>query len=604
LNNTYRTDIDGLRAIAVISVVLFHLGYLANGYLGVDIFFVISGYLITGMVFKEVEENRFSVRYFYVRRIRRIIPLVLFTSLICFVLGVIFMLPDDLENMSQTVFATNISANNILMRITSADYWAVNNDYKPLMHTWSLGIEEQFYLLYPVIFFFLKGDKKKYILPVLIILTIISLSIFFLSDNTSSKFYFLQYRFFELAIGGICAIYFSKKRYITGFSKSHYILFILLLIIIIILASNIVNGHDFKILITTILTAGILVFGGIHFSVNRIYRAIMSNKVLTGIGKISFSLYMWHQIVFAYSRYFLVEIITLNYALILSIIIVLLSILSYHLIENPLRNKKIIRTKPLLIILSISFCIINSVSLYVYAVGGIIKDVPELGITKSNHVSELNHFSSHSNINIQYNQEIQTLNKPFSDTNLNSDKLKIMVIGNSFGRDVSNILLESTFKDAIEVRYSDLVHIESIEELVNRIDNADYIYFGSHYSTKREFQNIKTKYNIDMSKVMIVGTKDFGNSNGIHYNRKSKDYKNYRTSMKTGVSEINTNLKREWGPKYIDLIGLVSNPEGKVLVFTPDGKYLSQDTRHLTKYGAIFFAKLLDSRFKEIMKLK
>ena len=176
----YRTDIDGLRALGVISVILFHLGILKNGYLGVDVFFVISGYLITSIVYKELEINVFSISSFYERRIRRIIPLLLFTSLCAFILGLIFMLPDDLENLCQSVFASNFSANNILMLITSSDYWAVKNDFKPLMHTWSLGIEEQFYLFYPLIFFFLKGKNVKIILYVLFGLTLVSLSFFFI----------------------------------------------------------------------------------------------------------------------------------------------------------------------------------------------------------------------------------------------------------------------------------------------------------------------------------------------------------------------------------------------------------------------------------------
>ena len=163
MTKTYRTDIDGLRAIAVLSVILFHLGYLSNGFLGVDVFFVISGYLITGLVYKEVEHNKFSILRFYERRIRRIVPLVLFTTFTAFAIGMLVMLPNDLENLCQAVIASNLSANNILMFITSADYWALHNDYKPLMHTWSLGIEEQFYLLYPVILFFLKGDRKRFI---------------------------------------------------------------------------------------------------------------------------------------------------------------------------------------------------------------------------------------------------------------------------------------------------------------------------------------------------------------------------------------------------------------------------------------------------------
>lgn len=601
MNKTYRTDIDGLRAIAIIPVILFHLGYLSNGYLGVDIFFVISGYLITGLVYNEVTENKFSVLKFYERRVRRIIPLVLFTTLIAFILGLIFMLPDDLENLCQSVFASNFSANNILMRITSSDYWAVRNDYKPLMHTWSLGIEEQFYLLYPVIFFFLKGEKKKFILPLLIFLTFFSLTAFFTSTDISSKFYFLQYRFFELSIGGICAIYFSKRNLFIKSSKSPFILYFLLSVLVFLLFSNSINSNDIKVVTTTIVTAGILVLGGLHFESNSLYRVLISNKLFTGIGKISFSLYMWHQIVFAFSRYILLNEITLKNAIVLSIVVFILSILTYFTIEQPFRNRSIIKTKPLLRIVGFSFLIITSASLYVYMVGGIIKNVPELGINKSNKPTQLNFFSSQSNINIQYNEDIKALDKPFSNNNqgiaLKSDKVKVLVLGNSFGRDVANVLLESSFKDSIEVRYSDLVST-SDDELKSRFKKADFIFFGSNYPSKE----LIAKYNIDMNKVWIIGTKDFGNSNGIHYNRKIEDYSKYRTFMKTGVLESNQNLKKEWGEKYIDLIGLIADPRGKVLVFTPDGKFISQDTVHFTKFGAMFFARLLDIKFREIMK--
>lgn len=606
MNKTYRTDIDGLRAIAIITVIFYHLGYLTNGYLGVDVFFVISGYLITGLVYHEVEENKFSILRFYERRVRRIIPLVLFTTIISFILGLIFMLPDDLENLSQSVFASNFSVNNILMKITSKDYWAVSNDYKPLMHTWSLGIEEQFYLLYPLIFFFLKGDKKKFILPILIFLTIISLVAFLSSNNISSKFYLLQYRFFELSIGGICAIYFSKRNLSVNSTKSQYVLYSLLFVLGFLLFFNYIDSNDIKVLLTSIITAGILVLGGLHFENNSLYKVLISNKLFTGIGKISFSLYMWHQIVFAFSRYVLIEEITLNYALVLSIIVFILSIFTYFAIESPFRNRSVIKIKPLLIIVCVSFIIVTSTSLYVYMIGGIIKNVPELGISKSNTPSQLNFFSSHSNINIQYNEDIRALDKPFSDIKhgiaIKSDKVKVLVLGDSFGRDVANVLLESSFNDSIEVRYSDLVS-KSDDELKSRINNSEFIFFGSNFPTKELIGKYIDTYNIDMNKVWIVGTKDFGNSNGIHYNRKIGDYSKYRTFMKTGFLESNQNYKKEWGEKYINLIDLIDDNEGKVLVFTPEGKFISQDTTHFTRFGAIFFARLLESKFREILKL-
>ncbi len=593
MNENYRTDIDGLRAVAVISVILFHLSYLPNGYLGVDIFFVISGYLITGKIFSDVEKNKFSILRFYEKRIRRIIPLVLFTTLIAFVLGLLFMLPDDLENLSQSVFASNISANNILMKIKFADYWSVQNDYKPLMHTWSLGIEEQFYLLYPIIFYFLQGGRKKYLLPLLIFLSAISLLLFFISNNALAKFYFLQYRFFELSIGGVCAIYFSKRDTLVRFKKSQFVLLLIFSMLVFLLFFKLIISNDLKILFTVILTASILVLGDLHFQNNSLYEALLSNKVFRGIGKISFSIYMWHHIVFAFSRYVLIEEISFYHAIILILLVVILSIASYFFIENPFRKKNFIKTKALLLVVSIAFLFLTTASLYVYMKGGIIKDVPELGISTSNNIAQL--IESQSNINIKYNEDIRILNEPFTKTH----KVKVLVIGNSFGRDVANIILESSVKDWLELRYSDLI-LKSDDELITRCRNADLIFFGSDYPT----ENMKSKYSIDMNKVWVFGLKNFGYCNGIHYNSKIKNYSTYRTSMKTGILERNDDFKNQWAERYIDLIELVADAEGRVLVFTPQGKFISQDTGHFTKFGAAYFAELLDSKLKEIIHLK
>lgn len=597
MNKTYRTDIDGLRAIAVISVILFHLGYLTNGYLGVDIFFVISGYLITGLVYNEVEKNKFSVLNFYERRIRRIFPLVLFTTSIAFILGLIFMLPDDLENLSQSVFASNLSVNNILMKITSGDYWAVKNDYKPLMHTWSLGIEEQFYLLYPVIFFFLKGDRKKFILPLLFVLTILSLAFFLKSNDASSKFYFLQYRFFELSIGGICSIYFSKPKTLLNFPKSHYILYFLLALVVFLLYVNSIKSNDIKVIITTILTAGILVLGGLHFENNALYKAIISNKVFTGIGKISFSLYMWHHIVFAFSRYSLIEEITIGYAIALSILVIVLSIISYYIIENPFRNRTFIKTRPLLVVVGLSFLIVNAVSIYMYAIGGIIRDVPELGITKANRQKQLNFFGKRSNIHVEYNESIKRLDAGFSSTN----KIKILVIGDSFSKDFANILLESSFAENAEVSHA--YAFSKQEKNRERFEKADFIFFATNEPATKEFVMKYIGKQVDTSKLWIVGLKDFGNSNGILYNKRNKetDCQDYKAHMKKGVLQNNELLKAEWGDRYIDLIALIIDSNNKVLVFTPDCKFISHDTLHLTQFGAIFFAQLLESRMKNIL---
>ncbi len=589
--NLYRKDIDGLRAIAVISVILFHLGYLKNGYLGVDVFFVISGYLITRIVYKNSENNTFSLLEFYERRIRRIIPLVLFTTFVSLILGILLMLPDDLENLCQSVVATNFFSNNILMQITSVDYWDVKNDYKPLMHTWSLGVEEQFYLLFPIIFMILKGNRRKFILPLLIFLSVVSLILFLGSNNAASKFYFIQYRFYELALGGICAIIFAKNQ--VQKSASGLFAFLIALIFILFFKNNF--GNDLNVILTTIFTAGILVLGKNQFQDQYWYKMIICNPLMMGVGKISFSLYMWHQIVFAFARYALFETITARYAILLSIVVIFLSISSYFIIESTFRNKNRIPSKPFFISIFIAFLITTGSSLYIYMKGGIIKDVPELGLSTSNSSKQLNFFDGENNINNQYNESIRALDRPFSET---GKKIKILIFGNSFGRDVANILLESSFKNEVEIRYTDIFP-KSENELKKRIQAADYIFLAN-----KSIDEMIAKYHIQSRKVWIVGTKDFGNSNGIHYNQKIGDYATYRTNMKSGVWEKYMEEKKKYGAKYIDLIGAVSNSKGQVLVFTPDGKFISQDTRHLTPFGAAFFAQLLDSRWRAILHLQ
>lgn len=372
----YRNDIDGLRAIAVIAVIIFHLGFMSNGYLGVDVFFVISGYLITSIIYKEITEHNFSIKRFYERRIRRIIPLLLFVTTIAFILGVFMMLPDDLENLAQSVVASNFSANNILMLITSSDYWAVLNDYKPLMHTWSLGIEEQFYFIYPALILLVSKYSKKHIITLLSFLVLTSLFLFLFYGDVYSRFYLLQYRFFELASGGLVAVLYYNKTSITEKSKYVFYLSLIALIGLMIIPSE---SNMFLVIATTIVTILILSIGKFLYNEDKFSIYLLQNKYIVYIGKISFSLYLWHQVVFAYSRYVLFDKIDVLNVLPLIALIIALSIFTYHFIESPFRNKKVISTRKVLVAISFAFALVTTSSLYVYMVGG----TKRLSVTQS-----------------------------------------------------------------------------------------------------------------------------------------------------------------------------------------------------------------------------
>lgn len=580
----YRKDIDGLRAIAVLAVILFHFGYLPNGYLGVDIFFVISGYLITKIVYNEAVNNRFSIINFYLRRIRRIIPLVLFTTLTALIIGLFVMLPDDLENLCQSVFATNFFANNILLLITTGNYWDIVNEYKPLMHTWSLGIEEQFYLIYPIIFLFLNGKRSRFILPLLILLTIISLILFILPINEASKFYSIQFRFFELSLGGIGSILFKDKIMNARYTIS------LLFIVLIILVFNFNFNLNVKLLLIVISSVGLLISG---VGKNKFSSFFLENKLMVGIGKISFSLYMWHQIVLAYTRYFIIDRIGVQESLIIFIIILILSVFSYFTIEQTFRDKNRVKTKSLLLITSILFVIVSSSSYYLYSIGGIVRDVPELNLYKSD--NNLNYGSGKRNIHIAYNAKIYDLDKKFT----NNGKIKILIIGNSFARDFANILLESNIKNRIEISY--IYDLDICKDINVRLSNAEYIFFSE--LKIKEFHEYRYKFKIDTTKVWNVGTKNFGSNNGIFYNKRDKgDYCIQKTHMNECFIKKNDSLKKMWKKKYIDLIEIIVDKEGRVPVFTSDCKFISQDCSHLTRAGAVFFAKKLD--IKKILKIK
>lgn len=489
------------------------------------------------------------------------------------------------------------------MYITSGNYWAAKNDFKPLMHTWSLGVEEQFYLIYPFIFYFFQSRKAKFSVYIIAALTIVSLSALLIQKDVPSKFYLIQYRFFELSIGGLGAIYLYNLDKNKPAFGSHW-LYLSIIITILLVSVPISPIRLFSNILITLSTLGILVIGSQYFNRKSVYQALFGNKTIVGIGKISFSIYMWHQLIFAFARYTFLEEMTIGWSLILILITLILSVITYNLVENPFRNHLAIKTKTVLAICASIVVLTTASAFYIHYVSGIIKDFPELGLTSEVRVVKSNLFTSNRNIFIKYIDDIDALDKDFGDDN----KLKVLVIGNSFGRDVSNIILEYDSLDALEVRYFRIQNLND-SKVAKRLLEADRIIIAAKsFIDKDTLRKIEQfhKITIDDSKVWVFGTKDFGYHNGIHHFRyhSTMDFLAYRTNMKRAVNEINEKLKSEWGDRFVDLISLVSDKDKKVLVYTPDGKFISHDTLHLTKDGAVYFATKLKVRLDMIFGLK
>jgi hypothetical protein len=345
-----------------------------------------------------------------------------------------------------------------------------------------------------------------------------------------------------------------------------------------------------------VLLTALLLSAGAYES--KVYKCLMENKIMVWIGKISYSIYMWHQFILAFARYAIFEKITPYNAIPLIICILGLSAASYYFIEQPFRNRKRMSTKKVLLFTSSFFVITTSVAAIFYLKGGIIKDVPEFNYVATP-VFQFNRMSSRRSINIDYNERIYDYDKPFS----NNSKIKVLVVGNSFGRDFCNILLEASFKDSIEISY--VFTPDDCKDFKERTQQAAYIFIADNRSELMNIgnaTNLCRKFDIDKRKLWCMGIKDFGYSNGIVYNKpRDAGYCNQHTSMKNGMIEFNNELAKEWGDRYINLIEMIIDTQGKVPVFTPNCRFISQDTEHLTIDGAKYFSSLLKNKLSEIL---
>ena len=370
MQNKYRPDIDGFRAIAVLSVVFFHsnikpfdIDFFSGGYLGVDIFFVISGYLITRIILQEliVNKKKFNFTGFYERRVRRILPALFFIILVSIPFAYYILLPQHLLDYAKSILAATFFFSNI--HFIASDYYDFEAILKPLLHTWSLSVEEQFYIFYPFFLVFIFRNFRKYLLSIFIIIIILSiLSAQLLGDiNPSKNFYILSSRIWELYGGALIAIIqisSIKKKY-SNLENFYSILgFSLILTSIIFFDGQTYHPS----LYTAIPIVGTILV--IYYSHKDYYvTKFLSNKVLTKIGLVSYSFYLWHFIFFSLGKHALIyhDKVSKKYIL----IILVLSFVSYYLIEKPFRNKKKVLKKNLILILSSLLILLTSSAFYI-----------------------------------------------------------------------------------------------------------------------------------------------------------------------------------------------------------------------------------------------
>ena len=345
---TYRPEIDGLRAIAVAAVILYHAQIsifesqlFRGGFIGVDIFFVISGYLITTIILKELlVTGQFSFKNFYERRIRRILPALIFIMLVSIPFAWMFLLPNSLIDFSKSILYSLGFSSNFYFHYSGQQYDAESSLLKPFLHTWSLSVEEQYYIIFPIALLIVFKFLRKYLIHILIIGLLISLGIAdWGSKNFSSlNFYYLPSRGWELLAGSILAYYEIKIGHRSLQKNLNLVLpsIGLLLILINIFFFKFHFPHPSIYTLPSIIGVCLIIW---FSNSNELVTKILSSKLLVGFGLISYSLYLWHYPIFAFSRY--VEDITGNQTNIFFIIsiLLLLSIFSFYFIEKPFRNR-------------------------------------------------------------------------------------------------------------------------------------------------------------------------------------------------------------------------------------------------------------------------
>lgn len=525
MNINYRPEIDGLRAISIISVVIYHTQLKLNnsvifsgGFLGVDIFFVISGYLICSIIFKElIEKKSFSFKNFFVRRAKRILPALIFLIFVSSFVSYFILQPSALINFSKSSISSIFFSSNIFFWQIDSMYMAESQLLSPLLHTWSLSVEEQFYLFFPILIFLILKIDKKILLPLMLLLMVLSIfSTWYGSKNhIIFNFYSITSRIWELGIGSLIAYfeYFKKKKFSFSQKINEIVCFFSLIIIIYFFIFPVFpNRHPTIYTIIPIVSVSLIILLSDKTS---FFKSILSNNFLVFTGLISYSLYLWHYPVLSFSRHIFINTDFENniiLKLFLILISIILSLISYFFIEKFFRFKN--KSLKTLFIFIVLFIVINIIFSIISMNSDGLKNRLKLNNFKAEYV-----LNNSSNINIQ---PIEETYKKFTN-----NKKKVLVVGNSTGRDFYFILKKFEDENDIEIRFLRTQIYCLIPELINNrdcsrkfdfkrkkikkkqlknIQDADYIILRSQWSLEdiNSLKQIADYFNKDKSKKIIV----------------------------------------------------------------------------------------------------
>jgi len=346
----YRPEIDGLRAIAVLAVVLYHAELsvggrqlLPGGFLGVDIFFVISGFLITSIILNEVAQNKFSFASFYERRARRILPALFIVMFASVPFAWALLLPGEIQDYASSVLSSLFFGSNIWFWMGD-DYWAAESALRPFLHTWSLSVEEQFYVVFPIIVLIIWRYAQSALKPILITIFVLSLVLADFTSKTAPQtaFYLVTARAWELMAGALIAKLEIDKGFIARPKLDEILsgLGLILIVLCLCFFDSSIRHPSIYTAVPILATVWLIRYA----SQGVFVASLLSSKYLVGVGLISYSLYLWHFPIFSFALHHYGEL-TLNQKFLSAGLSLILATLTYFLIEKVTRDKVRFRTR-------------------------------------------------------------------------------------------------------------------------------------------------------------------------------------------------------------------------------------------------------------------
>ncbi|MDA9175975.1 acyltransferase [Alphaproteobacteria bacterium] len=491
-NLSYRAEIDGLRAIAVVSVILYHAqmvlfgrDWFQGGYIGVDIFFVISGYLITRIILSEFQtKGSFSFLNFYERRARRILPMLFFVVFVSVPFAWQILLPSALVEYAASLLYSVFFGSNFFFYFSTTEYGTDSALLKPFLHTWSLGVEEQFYLIFPFIAIISLKYFRKYILTILLALTLLSLQFAELMEarNSDLNFYLPFSRFWELAAGSMLAYReLNHKSLDDGLGPKILPIIGLYMVVYSILFFDDKTPHpSFYTLIPVLGVALIIGFA----SQNDLIGKILGSKPFVLVGLISYSAYLWHFPIFAFFR------LETDFSMLHKIFCIGLTIgassLTYLFIEQKFRDRTFIKSSTFFLVLACSTLTIVAGSFFVIFNDGLKQRFP--------HVVGFENFEIDNELLRQESWELlRTRNQ--NNPNFRDVERKLLIVGNSHAKDFYNALVQNGYNNSTtDVLRSNLPQIACLKENIEEFQSTRQKFFQSQQYIEATTLIVSTRY--------------------------------------------------------------------------------------------------------------